>query len=523
MPHQRAEQLEITAAIAFSLLNDVTYDCGGRCQWTADGSSHETRAGSLAARIRGKDRLTMNREERAAQLKEVAHQLRDGGVEFIQIEMPDINGCLRGKVVPLDKGVSPYGTDLSSLTFSLRGGEEITLTPWANEANGFPKVTAVPDPTTIQQWPWRPSIASLVCDWFMADGSACPLDGRQVLRRVAGELAALGFEARASCEFEIYIFKSDPQALAHGEYRSLAPWGRQMDCYSLARNDGYLDFATEFMRRLQGVGIPVEAFHTEYGFGMNEFTSAHQPAVKAADDAARSKLYLCQLCNERDLVATFMPVPGTADANSLAGCHHNISLWRGGQNALWDPQTSSLSAVGRQFVAGMLRTMRDFHVFFRPWVNSHRRVDRASWNPDDTSWGIDNHVAAVRVVHGSRPEKYTRFEHRAPGPDVNFYLSLAAMLWGGLEGIKERLEPPEPAIGDPGDRFEALPKTLEQSIDAFSRSDSARALLGDAFMEHFIAFKNDEAQAYRSWLKETDTDPEAGVTQWEYTHYFEWA
>ena len=166
--------------------------------------------------------------------------------------------------------------------------------------------------------------------------------------------------------------------------------------------------------------------------------------------------------------------------------------------------------------------MRDFHAFFRPWVNSHRRVDRGWWNPDDASWGIENHLAAVRVVHGVRPEKYTRFEHRAPGPDVNFYLSLAAMLWGGLQGIQDQLEPPEAAVGDTGDRFEMLPKTLEDSVDALATSESARALLGDTFIEQFVAVKQDEANAYRTWLKESGTDDQAGVTQWEYTHYFEW-
>jgi len=466
----------------------------------------------------------MNRDERAAQLEDATRDLREAGVEFIQLEMPDFSGSLRGKFTPLEKGLSAYGSAMSPLTFSIRGGEEFTLTPWTYmEATGFPKLTAVADPGTARQWPWQPDIASVICDWFMPDGSVCPMDGRQILARVTQALSEIGLEAHAACEFEIFIYKNDEDAMARGAYKELLPWGRQMDCYSLGRNDGYRDFATEFMRRLRGVGIPIEAFHTEYGYGMNEFTSAYQPAVKAADDAARSKLYLRQLCTERDLIATFMPVTGMSETNSLAGCHHNISLWRDGENVLWDAKTSSLSLIGRQFLAGMLRTMRDFHAFFRPWVNSHRRVDRGWWNPDDASWGIENHLAAVRVVHGVRPEKYTRFEHRAPGPDVNFYLSLAAMLWGGLQGIQDQLEPPEAAVGDTGDRFEMLPKTLEESVDALAASESARALLGDTFVEQFVAVKQDEANSYHTWLKETETDEKTGVTQWEYTHYFEWA
>ena len=190
------------------------------------------------------------------------------------------------------------------------------------------------------------------------------------------------------------------------------------------------------MARCLDSGIAIEAFHTEYGHGMFEFTCAHENPLKAADDALRAKGYLRSLADEYGLVPTFMPALHMHSADSHNGAHHNISVWRDGVNACWDPETRDMSKLAGHFAAGMMETMPDLHLAFRPWVNSHRRMDRLSWAPEDTSWGPDNHAVALRVVYGSMPEKMARLEHRAPGPDVNPYLSLAAMFAGGLKGIK---------------------------------------------------------------------------------------
>ncbi len=155
-------------------------------------------------------------------------------------------------------------------------------------------------------------------------------------------------------------------------------------------------------------------------------------------------------------------------------------------------------------------------------------MDRLSWAPEDTSWGPDNHAVALRVVHGSMPEKMTRLEHRAPGPDVNPYLSLAAMFGGGLKGIREELEPPAYAVGDPieNGNFTRLPKTLEASVEAM-RGVGRRAveLLGDQLVDHLVNVHAEEAAEFAAWTEEHGVDPalDAPVTQWEYEQYFAWA
>jgi len=129
------------------------------------------------------------------------------------------------------------------------------------------------------------------------------------------------------------------------------------------------------------------------------------------------------------------------------------------------------------------------------------------------------------VVHGPDPAKYTRFEHRAPGPDISPYLALAAIIYGAAQGIREGWPAPALAVGDPVEAggYPMLPRTLEDSAASLRASALAKDLLGSPFIEHFTAMKLDEAQAYRAWLDEHPEVSPDRVTDWEFSNYFEWA
>ncbi len=461
---------------------------------------------------------------RPARAGEIGERLREQGVRVIQMEMPDINGAVRGKVAGIAKGLGAAGTGVSTLVMSFRGGEEITLSPWSSFDNGFPKFSAVADLDTVVRLPWRPDTAAVLCDFVMDDGSACPMDGRAILRRAVAELAELGYTAKAALEWEFYVYEADDELLRAGRYRDLKSLGRNLHCYTLTNLPSFIPLASAFLARMESVGIPVEAFHSEYGRGQYEYTCAPSDPLTAADWAVRAKTYLRELAAEHGLLTTWMAALHTGSVDSKNGCHVNVSLERDGRNAFWDAGRGCLSELAGHAGAGILGTMADFHLFFRPWVNSFRRMDRLSWNPEDASWGLDNHATAVRVVHGPDPAAYTRFEHRAPGPDVNPYLALAAILWGAAHGIRAGLPPPPQAQGDPivAGGYEMLPRTLEDSVQAMRSSAPAADLLGPEFIDHFTAMKLDEAQDYRDWLAKQPEDAADQVTDWEFGHYFEW-
>ena len=116
------------------------------------------------------------------------------------------------------------------------------------------------------------------------------MDARHMLKTAVALLDALGLEASAALEFEVYIYQADDDSIRANRFRELKALGSDRDCYSVARNPSFEPLAREFLERMAGVGVDVEAFHTELGYGMYEFTLAPKPVLQAADDAFRAKM-----------------------------------------------------------------------------------------------------------------------------------------------------------------------------------------------------------------------------------------
>jgi glutamine synthetase len=461
---------------------------------------------------------------RSAEVRPIVERLRKAGSRFVQMEMPDNNGYLCGKIVPLAKGFSPSGTGMATLILTFKsGGNPCFTSPFSNYGNGFPKFVAMPDYSTATALPWKGDVASVLCDYYMDDGTPCGYSPRQILKNAEAELAKLGYESRVALEYEMYIVQEDDALIRAGRFGELASFGREWDAYSISRTPSSEGLATEFLRRCAAAGVCVEAFHTELGHGMFEYTFEPQNALKAADDAVRAKLYMRQLCAERGLVASYMTAKFWNTGDSYCGCHHNFSLAKGKKNVFWDEKSSDLSKVARHAAAGMMKTLPAFNIIFRPWVNSFRRMDRMLWNPENASWAKDNHTAAIRVVTGAVPEKMTRFEQRAPGSDVNPYLTCAALIYGAIEGIKAGKEPPPYGKGDVmlEKRWELLPHAMPEAIDAWSASASAKASFGKDYIDHYAFLKREEWKDFSEAVKNPEGALKKGpVTDWEFTRYF---
>src|SRR5262245_9513323 len=183
-------------------------------------------------------------EERGREADAAAKKLSEEGVRFVQMEMPDLNGTLRGKIAGLRKGLSPGGTGMSTLTVSFRSNDEVSLTSFSNYENAFPKMVAVPDVSTVVRWPWRPDMGAVLCDFYMEDGTPCPMDARLILKRVVDEYRKLDLEPRAAVEYEFYIYHDDDALLRENRYRELKTFGRGWDCYSISRFPSFESLAT---------------------------------------------------------------------------------------------------------------------------------------------------------------------------------------------------------------------------------------------------------------------------------------
>ena len=188
-------------------------------------------------------------------------------------------------------------------------------------------------------------------------------------------------------------------------------------------------------------------------------------------------------------------------------CHIHMSL-RGDDGRIVFDEGDGPTPMFQSFVAGIQATMCELTLLYAPNINSYKRFQVGSFAPTSTAWGFDNRTCSLRVVgHGAG----LRLENRLPGGDVNPYLALAGMLASGLRGIEQEL-PLEPAFE--GNAYLSdhpkVPTSLRGARDLFAASSTAREILGDAVVDHYVNNADVELSAF-----------DAAVTDWERYRSFE--
>jgi glutamine synthetase len=171
-----------------------------------------------------------------------------------------------------------------------------------------------------------------------------------------------------------------------------------------------------------------------------------------------------------------------------------------------------MSDVMRWYVGGQQALMPELLAMVACTVNSYTRLIPGFWAPTEAAWSVDNRTTALRVIEGS--EKSQRVEYRVAAADINPYIALAAAIGSGLWGIENHIEPGPPMTGNayeaklPQER--SLPRTLWDAAQRLKESRAARALFGDAFVEHYAGTREWEERAFRR-----------AITDWEMQRYFE--
>jgi glutamine synthetase len=255
--------------------------------------------------------------------------------------------------------------------------------------------------------------------------------------------------------------------------------------------------------------ISIEGLHTETGPGVYEVAIKYDAALRSADKAALFKTAMKQLCARMGYSVTFMAkfhhdLPGSSG-------HIHQSLWRDGKNVFHDPAVPhGLSALAMHYLGGQVALMPEVTALVSPTVNSYKRYVPGVWAPLNASWGFENRTCAIRAIPGSA--KSTRLEYRQTAADINPYIAMATVLAAGLWGIEQRKDPPAPVQGDASAREDLakLPRNLRDAVTLLEGSETARALLGDGFVDHYVRTRDWEWRQY-----------ERVVTDWELARYFE--
>ena len=422
----------------------------------------------------------------------VIKRAKELDVKFIRLWFTDILGSLKSFAITveeletaLDEGM---GFDGGAIEGFARTDESDML--------------ARPDPSTFVLLPWRPrdhhAVARMFCDIYRPDGQPFEGDPRYVLRRNLQRAAEMGYHYYVGPELEYFYFQnseSPPIPLDQGGYFDLTP----LDVAS--------DLRRETVLALEEMGIGVEYSHHEVAVSQHEIDLRYTDAMTMADSAMTYRLVVKQVAMSNGVYATFMPKPLAGHNGS--GMHVHQSLFSGGSNAFFDPSMPhNLSAVARQFIAGLLKHAPEITALTNQWVNSYKRLVPGYEAPVYLSWAHKNHADLIRVPE-YKPAKAesTRIEYRAPDPACNPYLVFAVMLAAGLDGIRNKLEPPEPTQSDVSAMSEAersergigvLPASLDEAIEVMKGSALVRDALGDHVFESFIKNKKIEWETYRT-------------------------
>lgn len=431
--------------------------------------------------------------------QDILKLVKENDVKFMRLWFTDILGQVKSFAITdkelegaLENGM---GFDGSSIT----GYQDI------EESD----MIAMPDPDTFAILPWRPSekaVGRMICDILNPDKTQYEGDPRYVLKRALERARKIGFDHfYLGPELEYFYFKTDAgtEILDKGGY------------FDLTTLDVASDLRRETVLALEKMGIDVEYSHHEVAPSQHEVDMRYKDALEMADSVITYKVVVKEIANKFGVYATFMPKPIFGQNGS--GMHTHQSLFKGNKNAFFDAKDKNyLSDIARSYIAGLLRHAKEICSIFAQTTNSYKRLVPGYEAPVYIAWSRRNRSALVRVpFYYPGKENATRCEFRACDPACNPYLTFAAMLQSGLEGVEKKYEVPEPMeknlyhLTDAERRekgIDTLPDSLGHAISITENSELVKRTLGDHIFSRFIEIKKKEWDEYRIQVPLSELD-----------------
>ena len=434
--------------------------------------------------------------------EDILRIVEEEDVEFIRLQFADIFGTMKNMAVTvsqLEKAMDNRCMfDVSSLE-GLSGEEDSDMYLY-------------PDLSTFEIFPWRPQqgkVARFICDVYREDGTPYEVDPRHVLKKEIASAEKMGYTMYVGPECEFFLFHTDedgmPTTLTHeqGGYFDVGP----LDLGENARRDMILT--------LEDMGFEIISSHHEIAPAQHEIDFRYDEALVTADNLMTFKMVVKTIAKRHGLHATFMPKPKMETYGS--GMHINISLSReDGSNAFRDKNDrNGLSLEGYYFIGGLMKHMKAITCITNPTVNSYKRFIPGYEAPVYMGWSAKTRGPLIRVTTGSGDN--TRIELRSPDATANPYLALAVILRAGMDGIKNKIMPPEnideniqKMTQEQRDalHIEELPRSLKAAVAELEKDELIRDVLGEKLANKIIAAHRKE---YRDYYMQ--------VTDWEIANY----
>ncbi|TLY79928.1 MAG: glutamine synthetase [Gammaproteobacteria bacterium] len=470
-------------------------------------------------------------------VKQVRAKINELGIQYIYYQFVSVTGRIVGKGIPADhwERTAERGFQLvygsTANLFVDRHRNYIGYGPEASELVG------IPDPETFVQLPWDKRVARVFCTCFRNreerenPGGHLTSDCRGNLRimHAAFKEAHKGLHLRHGCEPEMMWLKKGPDGLPDGGFS-------KPNCYHI---DQFESLRPVFMRVIdyaRAMGLDMIQGDHEDAPGQLELNWMFDDCLRTADRLTTYRQVCAQVAREFNLIACFMSKPFMGV--SASGCHHNLSLWRGGEEKLNKLGQDSLPGLEQNFtylqggentfmplageskpgpiglhcIGGVIKHVGALTALGSSTVNSYRRLwDTGFWAPVYADWGYQNRTCALRI---SAPG---RFEYRSVDSTVNPYLMAAGLLKAFEDGIKHKLDPGEPeerniyAALAAGKKVKKLPMSLGEALAELDKDETIKGALPDEMYRVFTHYKRDEWEKFM-----------ATVTDWDLKQYWDY-
>lgn len=435
----------------------------------------------------------------------------DGDIDTIIAAFPDMYGRLVGKRI-----AAPFFVDevidhgMHACDYLLACDVDMDPVPgyaFTSWAKGYGDFSPVPDFETLRIASWHEKTALVLCDVKQRDeDKLVPIAPRSMLRRQVALAAGRGYKAFGASELELYVFKDSYEDVANKSFVNLEPIGSIIEDYHIFQSSKEEFLIGAIRSHLERSGIPVESSKGEWGPGQQEIGLRYAELVEMADRHAIYKHAAKEIAWATGHAITFMAKWDERYAGSSCHLHMSLCEAESGQ-----PLFAENDDIFRWFLGGWMAHVREIFAFYAPYPASYKRYVAGSFAPTGIAWSLDNRTAGFRIV-GHGPS--LRIECRAAGADANPYLAFAVTLAAGLDGIANKIEPPDRFEGDvyQARDLPQVPHSLNDAIDALDKSSWARSALGKDVVEHYLHFFRTEQRKFDSV-----------VTDWERRRYFEQA
>ena len=425
-------------------------------------------------------------------------QAKDLGIKYFLISFTDLFGTQRSKLVPAQAITAMAKTGAGFAGFAT----------WLDMTPADADMFVIPDLTSLIQLPWKKDVGWFAGNPWM-DGKEVEHAPRNVLRREIAAAAAQGFEMKSGVECEFFLVEPGGEGISDPKDLQAKP------CYDQTTLMRRYDVISEICDSMLALGWnPYQNDHEDAN-GQFEMNWEYDTALVTADRHSFFKYMVKSIAEKHGLRATFMPKPFASLTGN--GCHVHVSLWKDGKNVFADEKGElGVSALGYQFLAGILAHAEALTAISNPMVNSYKRINApvtlsgATWSPNTVTYTGNNRTHMIRI-----PEE-GRFELRLADGSTNPYLLQAAILAAGLDGIKN--------ASDPGKRLDInmythghlvegarkLPLNLLDALRAFERSALFKHAFGTEFVTAYVKLKMDNWNEYMrhltKWEVETTLD-----------------